>query len=160
MIIEFLRRMEEMERRLNTAERRLANMFTPGAVAEEEAGKGVRINLGGSDDEPFLSPWIKSGNLSGVTSIPVGKGAQMMVLAPNGDLEQAMAIPWDHTDARGNPAKSGDETVFYQRNGVRFSEQGGVMSIEASSFRIKCGGSTFELSGGGLKMVASDYDFG
>lgn len=147
----------------NVAEinRRLENGDRHGTVHEVDPKKQrVRMRLGGTDDEPFLSPWIPYNQTAGALKFhsPPSKGQQMTFRAPDGDFRQGYAIPLTWSDENKSPSEKGDEHV------ATFGEfkaevRGKELTIEVPRIFLKCGGSTFELTGDGLKMAAPDYQF-
>lgn len=91
---------------------RLATMKRPGTVAAVDAeAKRVRLRLGGSDDEPFLSPWVPYAQIAGdlkVHAVP-SVGQQMMLHAPSGDMRQGVAEPFTWSDDQPSPSDDPDE---------------------------------------------------
>ena len=91
-ILELLTRVAEVERKLNS-------LFRHGPVYERKKIEGrwfVRLKIGGTAQEPFLSPWIPYSSPNGgpqglnVHRVPA-KGEQLTMLSPAGDFRQAVA---------------------------------------------------------------------
>ena len=120
--------------RIAALETRFAQKAMVGPVAERDHKKGVRLRLGGTDDKPFLSPWIQPSDMNGTFKsryLPA-KGEQMFVLSPMGDLSQGMAVPYTHSKQNPNPAADENETVFFQSpdNKVRMSFKDGKLVVK------------------------------
>lgn len=104
---------EELLDRIARLEHRISTMNPVGKVIERDHAKGVRIQLGGTDDEPLKSPWIQPGDWAGTTRYLPDIGEQCMVMSHGGDWRQATLMPLTHTDDKKNPSASADEqTVF------------------------------------------------
>ncbi len=116
------------------------NSLKVGPVEVIDAQKGYRLRLGGSDAEPYLSPWYPHPE-TGKTSIPLKKGQIVGVVNPTGDPRQGFVIRGGYSD--GNPSPNDDvEANVFQDAGVRLSIKGGKLRIEAE---------------GGVEIVAPDF---
>lgn len=122
----------DLERRIARLEHRLANLNPVGRVMERDHEKGVRVNLG-TDDKPFLSPWIQPGDRTGASRYLPEVGEQIMVLSHGGDWAQATLLPLTHSNARPNPAEDKDETVHHNRDGERRSVKKGHARHQAKN---------------------------
>ena len=149
--------LEDAHERIARLEQRADTALRHGPVVQRDHDKGVRLMLGGTDDDPFLSPWLKFGDLTGVSSFLPDIGQQMTMAAPGGDWSQASLQPYTHSDDKPDPAPDGDTTVFYKRNGVEHSEKSGVLTRNAKGLTETIDGDTshgaknitFTASGGG-----------
>lgn len=106
-----MRELAELSRRLADVERRLSNTMREGTVEAVDASrKRVRLRLGGSDGEPFLSPWIPYSQTAGALKFhsPPSQGQQMTLLAPAGDIRRGQAIPFTWSNAEPSPSDEGD----------------------------------------------------
>lgn len=140
---------------------RAANAKTSGPVTHVDAANGrARIRLGGTDGEPFLSPWVRYSQQMGALKVhaPPSIGQQMDLDSPNGDFEQGTLVPRTQSDDNKSPSNRPDENVVTYGD-FRAELRGNELTVEVPRVFLKCGGTTFELTGGGLKMAASDYDF-
>lgn len=107
--------MLHLYQRVQSLEQREAGSQRPGTVAEVSAdGARYRVRIGGTDAEPYLSPWIpqaqSAGALKGHTPATVGQ--QVQVLAPAGDLRRAFFVPFTWSDANAAPSNSATENVW------------------------------------------------
>ena len=82
----------------------------------------------------------------------------MTYFAPGSDPRQAVALPMTWSDQNKSPSDKGDENVL-TFGSARVELRGGEIVVEVPRLFIKCGGTTFELTGGGIKAVAADYQF-
>lgn len=120
-----------LRREFEALRTRVANMIRPGKVTDRDHEKGVRIDLGGGKDgQPNKSDWIKSTDVSGVTSYLPREGEQGWLIAPNGDQQQGGFVPLTHSDDKKNPAPDGDTTVHFNRDGLVSKTKNGAHSIE------------------------------
>lgn len=153
--------MTELMERIVRLEQRLSNVATHGPVHEVDTKKKMaRLRLGGTDAEPYLSPWVPYGQWAGKLKIhtPPTKGQNMTLFAPTGDPQQGALMPMTWNNEFGSPSEKEDENVMTYGN-AKVEVRGDEIVVTVPKFLLKCGGSTFELTGGGLKMVASDYEF-
>ncbi|OCC05118.1 hypothetical protein BA190_09385 [Labrys sp. WJW] len=128
--------------RIAEVERKLDGMVTQGPVHSVDADAGtVRLRLGGTDDEPFLSAPIPYAQFMGALKVhtPPSIGQQMTALAGAGDFRQGLAIPMTKSDANPSPSTKGDENV---------ATYGG--------FRIKLDGSDLQVTKGGVSVTIND----
>jgi phage baseplate assembly protein gpV len=101
--------------RITHLEQRLGNMAVHGPVHEVDAAKQVaRLRLGGTDAEPYLSPWVPYSQLAGAFKghVPVTAGQNMTLFAPSGVPEQGMLLPFTFNNAHPSPSQKADENVF------------------------------------------------
>lgn len=158
LIASLIEQLEAAVDRVAAMETRLASMIAVGPVEERDKDKGIRLRIGGTDDEPMLSPWIKPPDHSGVTSYLPDKGQQYMAIAAGGDHEQAGLIPLTHSKEKPNPAADEKDTVFYNRNGVRFSEKDGVVTIKAKTVFLDADGAKAQLTSEGWKHLGGKVE--
>lgn len=140
---------------------RAANAKTTGPVVEVDPKNGkARIRLGGTDDKPFLSPWVRYAQTMGALKMhmPPSIGQQMDLHSDNGNFEQGTLHPRTQSDDNKSPSEKGDEHVatFGQ---FRTEIRSGDLLVKVPKIRIECGGTIFELTGDGLKAVADDYQW-
>ena len=154
--------MARLARRVAEVERRLENTIRRGKVTEVDPEKGrVRLTVGkGPDGTEQLSPWVPYGQQAGALKVhaPPSKGQNMTIFAPGGDLEQSMALPMTWNDGNPSPSSSGDENVLTFGD-AKVEIRGDEIVVTVPRHFIKCGGTTLELTEGGLKAVASDYQW-
>ncbi|RWX72588.1 phage baseplate assembly protein V [Mesorhizobium sp. M2A.F.Ca.ET.039.01.1.1] len=151
----------ELAARVAELERRANNMMRHGTVAEVDPAKAtVRLRIGGTDEKPFLSPPIPYGQIAGAMKVhtPPSVGQQMTLLSPTGDFRQAVAMPLTWSDQNASPSQAGDQHVL-KFGSCTITIKGDEVHVEVPKVTLICGGSSFELTGGGLKMNAADYQF-
>ncbi|WP_298959046.1 phage baseplate assembly protein V [uncultured Methylobacterium sp.] len=133
-------------RQIAALEDRVAKLIRVGPVTDSEHGKGVRVDLGGGEDgKPNKSTWLQNADATGATSVRPRVGDQVVVLSPNGDQEQGVVHPFDHSDERKNPAPDGETSVLWKRDGVTHTVRDGVCTIEAKTIVLKSGGVSYTL---------------
>ena len=112
-ILELLTRVAELERKLDS-------MFRHGPVHERkkiEKRWFVRLKVGGTDEKPFLSPWIPysspNGGPQGLNVHRVrAKGEQLTMLSPAGDFRQAVATSLFWSDDHPPPSEDEDAVTI------------------------------------------------
>ncbi len=151
----------DLLRRTSEIERRFDGMVSQGTVHEvDPQGGTVRLRIGGTDDEPFLSPPIPYAQVAGALKVhaPPSRGQQMTVLNGSGDFRQGLALPMTWSDANKSPSDKGDENVM-TFGSATVAVRGDEIVVKVPRLLIECDGTTLELSGNGLRAVASDFDF-
>lgn len=148
--------------RLSEHERRLAGTEVRGKVKQVDPDKArVRLVIGKSEDgEDVMSPWIPYAQTAGklkVHSAP-SVGQTMAIRSETGDIEQGVAAPFHWSEGNDAPSKKGEDHVI-TIGAFTITLNGDALTINGPKILLNCDGSTFELTGGGLKMVAADYDF-
>lgn len=116
------------------------NSLKVGPVAVIDAKKGYRLRLGGTDAEPFLSPFYPHPE-TGKTSVPLKVGQIVGVVNPTGDPRQGFVIRGGYSDDNPSPNEDMGANVF-QDAGVKISIAGGKLRIEAE---------------GGVEIVTPDF---
>lgn len=140
LFVDLFRRVAELERRAD-------GMVKQGPVAEVDAAAGtVRIRLGGTDSEPFLSPPIPYAQFAGALKVhtPPSVGQQMTVISGVGDFRQGLALPMTWSDQNAAPSDKGDENV------VTFGDV--RIELSGGGLKIMVGGVSVEISGAGLTI--------
>ena len=156
-----MRELVEAVARVAELERRVAGMVRHGTVEQVDPQKQrVRLRLGGTDDKPFIGPWVPYAQIAGALKVhtPPSVGQQMTLLSPTGDPRQAVALPMTWSNQNASPSQKGDEHVL-TFGSCRIELRGNEIIVKVPRLFVECDGSTFELTGGGLKMVAPDYQF-
>ena len=154
LLVDIFRRQAEIERRID-------GMVKQGPVAEVDPKAGtVRLRLGGTEEEPFLSPPVPYAQIAGAMKIhsPPSVGQQMTLISGTGDFRQGLAVPMTWSNQNAAPSDKGDEHVL-TFGSCRIELRGHEIIVKVPRLFVECDGSTFELTGGGLKMVAPDYQF-
>ncbi len=105
--------------------RRLANVVREGTVAELDA-ENYRVRVAYDTDEdgqPILTapiPWLTARAGPDSTWWAPEEGEQVVLLAPSGELTQAMALPALYSDERPAPADTADKRVSRHSDGAVF----------------------------------------
>lgn len=133
--------------RITEIERRQSEMIRHGTVEQIDPEKGlVRLRIGGTEDKPFISPWVPYGQIAGALKVhaPPSAGQQMTLISPTGDLRQAVAIPMTWSRKNPSPSTKGDEHVVTFGN-VR-------IDLKSDSFMVAVGGASVTISSAGVKF--------
>lgn len=147
----------EAVQRIQALERRVAGMLRHGSVKEVDTAKGLaRLTIAPDGDQEFLSPWIPYGQIAGPSTglkvhAPPVVGQNMTLISPSGDLRQSVALPMTWSDQAQSPGQGPDPTATY--GDFRIEILPGEMKITVPKATIVAGGSTFELTGEGLKLT-------
>ena len=125
--------------RIGEVERRARNRKRTGTIEEGPDDQGrYRVKISETDGKPFLTGWIKPKTL-GAGGIKIDavhtKGEQVDVVSENGDMTDAVIdlSTYSEANARENTGNA--------------------------AFHIKTGGSTLEVTGEGVKLIAGTIDF-
>jgi phage baseplate assembly protein gpV len=146
-LLEVLTRVAELERKLDS-------IFRHGPVHERKKIEGrwfVRLKIGGTEQAPFLSPWIPYSSPNGgpqglnLHRVP-SQGEQLTLLSPAGDFRQAVAVPLFWSDDHPAPSEQADALVVTHPL-FRLEIENGVLTIECERFNLK------GRDGGGISMV-------
>jgi phage baseplate assembly protein V len=95
--------------------RRVDNVVRHGVVSDVDAEKQlVRLKIGGTDAEPFKSPWLPYAQIAGALKVhtPPSVGQQMTLVAATGDFRQALALPMTWSNQNQSPSTKKDEHVL------------------------------------------------
>lgn len=122
------------------------NALKVGPVEVIDAKKGYRLRLGGTDEDPFLSPFYPHPE-TGKTSVPLKKGQIVGVLQPAGDPRQGIIVRGGYSDGQPSPNDDMEANVF-EDAGVRIGIAAGVLTITISGVTFRFSGSGFEQTGG------------
>lgn len=148
--------------RVQELERRAAGSQWRGTVKSVDPVKGTaRLVIGQDDDgQDVLSPPIPYAQTAGAMKIhnPPSVGQQMEAYAQGGDIEQATLRPLHWKKDLTSPSTNGNDHVV-ELGSFKAEVRSGEIIITVPKVKFVCGGSSFELTGTGLKMVAADYDF-
>ena len=148
----------EAVQRIQALERRVAGLLRHGAVSEVDTAKGlVRLTIAPEADHAFLSPWIPYGQIAGPSTglkvhTPPVVGQNMTLVSPSGDLRQAVALPMTWSDQAVSPGQGPHPVATYGAFKIEILHD--EMKVTVPKATIVAGGSTFELTGPGLKLAA------
>ncbi|MCB1498596.1 MAG: phage baseplate assembly protein V [Bauldia sp.] len=147
-----MREIVELAARIAELERRFSGMMRHGTVEEVDPGKHrIRLKFGTDvEGKPFLSPWIPYAQMAGAlrVHIPPSVGQQFTLMAPAGDWQQAVALPFTWSNQNPSPSNAGDENVLTFGD-VRVTLNDGRLEIRAA-------GVTLELTGDGLAIIGGE----
>jgi len=147
-----MREIVELAARIAELERRFSGMMRHGTVEEVDASRHrVRLKFGTDDEaKPFLSPWIPYAQAAGALKVhvPPSVGQQFTLMAPAGDWQQAVAVPFTWSNQNPSPSESGEENVLTFGN-VRVTLKDGRLEVSAA-------GVTLELTGNGLAITGGE----
>jgi phage baseplate assembly protein gpV len=172
-ILELLTRIAEFERKLDS-------MFRHGPVHERKKIEGrwfVRLKIGGTEQESFLSPWIPYSSPSGgpaglnVHRVPA-EGEQLTMLSPAGDFRQAVATSLFWSDDHPPPSED-EDAVTITHPKFRLDLKDGTLKIETSenvdiksnqiikldagdTITLRVGDSEIEIKGDAISIKAED----
>ena len=172
-LLEVLTRVAELERKLDS-------MFRHGPVHERKKIEGrwfVRLKVGGTGDEPFLSPWIPYSSPNGgpqglnVHRVPA-EGEQLTMLSPAGDFRQAVATSLFWSDDHPPPSED-EDAVTITHPKFRLDLKDGTLKIETSenvdiksnqivklnagdTITLRVGESEIEINGEAISIKAED----
>jgi phage baseplate assembly protein V len=172
-ILELLTRIAELERKLDS-------MFRHGPVHERRKIEGrwfVRLKIGGTEQEPFLSPWIPYSSPNGgpqglnLHRVPA-EGEQLTMLSPAGDFRQAVATSLFWSDDHPPPSED-EDAVTITHPKFRLDLKDGTLKIETSenvdikstqtikldagqSIALTVGDSEIEIKGDAITIKAED----
>lgn len=141
----------ELAVRLAEIERRQNGMFRHGTVEQVDPEKAlVRLRIGGTEQEPFISPWVPYGQIAGALKVhtPPSKGQQMTMMSPTGDFRQAIALPMTWSDQNPSPSQSGEEHVLTFGD-VR-------LTLTSDSLAVKVGEVSMTISEEGVKFKGGE----
>ncbi len=147
-----MREIVELAARIAELERRFSGMMRHGTVEEVDPGSHrIRLKFGADvEGKPFLSPWIPYTQLAGALKVhvPPSIGQQFTLMAPAGDWQQAVAVPFTWSNQNQSPSEEADENVLTLGD-VRMTLKDGGVEIEAA-------GVTLELTGDGLAITGGE----
>lgn len=137
-----------------------ANMHRVGPVADRDHEKGLRANHG-TDEGPDKSPWVQPSERSGIERYLPRQGEQVLVIAPYGDPEQGIAIPFGHSESKPNPAADADETVLFNLGKLRMSLKDDVLTIAVGKSKVSIadGKITSDVDGTALEITKEKSRF-
>lgn len=148
-------------------ERRVANSIRFGSVLEVDHDKGL-IRVESGELQTDWLPWAAGRAAAGKRTWSAPEvGEQVLLLAPAGDLRQAVAVPGMYQDAYGAPSSDGnvdkieygDGTVVQYDRGSSALEVnigGGQTTITATpgAIVLHCGASTLTVAASGITLSA------
>lgn len=104
----------QLTMRIGALEARADNMIRHGKVTDVDTKKQLaRIEIGERDGTPLKSAWVPYAQIAGdyKSHRPPTKGQQMTLFAPNGEVRQAVLLPFTWSDQNKSPSDKEDEHV-------------------------------------------------
>ncbi len=149
-----MREIVELAARIAELERRFSGMMRHGTVEHVDSGKHrIRLKFGTDvDGKPFLSPWIPYAQAAGALKIhaPPSIGQQFTLMAPAGDWQQAVAIPFTWSNQNPSPSESGEENVLAFGD-VRVTLKDGLLEIRTAGVTLGITGDGLAITGGEVR---------
>ena len=154
-LLEALTRIAEVERKID-------NLFRHGPVTERKKIEGrwfVRMRVGGSEDQPFLSPWVPyvspNGGPQGLNVHRVPKeGEQLTLLSPAGDFQQGVATSLFWSDQHPPPSDDPDAVVITHPKFKLTLKDGNLTIDHAEEIHLKAGKSEIEIKKNVINIVS------
>jgi phage baseplate assembly protein V len=114
--------------------RRLANLVRIGTVAQfDHTNARIRVHTG-SLTTTWI-PWLTLRAGDTATWSPPSIGEQVLLLAPSGNLEQAVALPALYADAHPAPSTSADEHITVYPDGARIAYNHSTGALTATGVK-------------------------
>ena len=150
-----IRELVELAARIAELERRFSGMMRHGTVAEvDTTTQRIRLDFGPAHGASgrFLSPWIPYAQFSGALRLhtPPSVGQQFTAMSPNGDFQQAVAVPLTHSSANPSPSTAADQNVLsFGSVTVTLAEDS--LEVSVGGVRFKVDGANVEITGGAVR---------
>ncbi len=150
-----IRELVELAARIAELERRFSGMMRHGTVAEVDTNtQRIRLDFGPAHgtEGRFLSPWIPYAQFSGALRVhtPPSVGQQFTAMSPNGDFQQAVAVPLTHSNANPSPSTAADQNVLsFGSVTVTLAEDS--VEFAVGDVRFKVDGANVEITGGEVR---------
>jgi len=141
----------ELIERVVMLENRLANQMVHGKVKEVDTKKQLaRLQIGGTEQEPFLSPWVPYAQQAGAFKghVPPSVGQNMTMFAPTGDPEQSVLLPLSWNKDNKSPSEKSDENVW--------TFGGWRIELKAGEIVVKNGATEITLTASKVSIKSTD----
>lgn len=167
IIESLIRAVTELQQRIGDIDRRMDASVRHGKVTDVDTKKQLaRIEIGENDGTPVKSAWVPYSQVAGdyKSHRPPSKGQQMTLLAPNGEIRQAMLMPMTWSDDNKSPSEKEDEhvTTFGK---LKITEKGESYDLEVDGAKfsmtkdkvaVNIGNSKIELTSGGVTITGTN----
>lgn len=130
--------------------RRAQNIVSVGTVAEVDHARGrCRIDVG--ENRTAWLPWLtlRAGG-SAALWWPPAVGEQVALLAPGGDMAQAVALPGAYSDAMPAPSSSEHAMVIRWAENAQLVFQAAHATTVAPTLHITIGNAEFSMTDGAI----------
>ncbi len=149
-----MREIVELAARIAELERRFSGMMRHGTVEEVDTSRHrVRLKFGTDvEGKPFLSPWIPYAQMAGALKVhvPPSIGQQFTLMAPAGDWQQAVAVPFTWSNQNPAPSESGEENVLTFGD-VRVTLKDGRLEIRTAGVTLGITNDGLAITGGEVR---------
>ena len=150
-----IRELVELAARIAELERRFSGMMRHGTVAEVDTNtQRIRLDFGPAHgtEGRFFSPWIPYAQFSGALRVhtPPTVGQQFTAMSPNGDFQQAVAVPLTHSSGNPSPSTAADQNVL-RFGSVTVTLAEDSLEIAVGDVRFKVDGNNVEITGGEVR---------
>ena len=146
-----MREIVELAARIAELERRFSGMMRHGTVEEVDTSRHrVRLKFGTDvEGKPFLSPWIPYTQVAGALKIhvPPSVGQQFTLMAPAGDWQLAVAVPFTWSNQNAAPSESGEENVITFGD-VRVTLKDGLLEVTTAGVTVALTSDGLAITGG------------
>lgn len=136
-------------------ERRVANSIRFGSVMEVDHAKGL-IRVESGELQTDWLPWSAGRAAAGKRTWSAPEvGEQVLLLAPAGDLRQAVAVPGMYQDAYGAPSSDGnvDKIAYGDGTVVQYDRGAHRLLVDIGPTKITADQSKIELESNGSKIT-------
>ncbi len=151
--------MQDVLAQIEDLRSRHERMFRPGTVASVDANTHTYRHVVGLDEKgnQILSPPRPYSQHAGALKLhnPPAAGQQMLLISPDGDIEQGIGIPYGFSTANPSPSTDG-ATIAGVFGGISFSLNGSTVTLNGSVVQtgnltvtgnVAASGGTFEHGG-------------
>lgn len=131
--VHLLMRVAEVERRADT-------MFRHGKVTDVDTEKQLaRIEIGEQNGEVLKSAWVPYGQIAGAykSHQPPTVGQQMTMFAPNGEVRQAVLMPFTWSNDNQSPSTKQDEHVDTYGDKWKWTRKKDLFRVELDKASIE-----------------------
>ncbi|MBN9444379.1 phage baseplate assembly protein V [Bosea sp. (in: a-proteobacteria)] len=157
-----MRAVAELINRISKLETRLGGVVRLGSVSHVDPVKQrMRVRLGGTDAQPFLSPWVPYGQTAGAMKFhnPPSVGQQFALFSDNGNMRQAVALPFTWSDQNTSPSQLGNEHVMtFGSVKVSIRDKQLLVEVGGAKFDITDQKITLELGGTRFEWTQSEFN--
>jgi len=143
-IVSLMRDVADLKRRADT-------MVRHGKVVKVDAKKHlVKLQIGGTDEEPQESPWVPYAQIAGALKVhtPPSAGQQMTLFSPTGDFRQGLCLPLTWSDDNPSPSDAPDQHILTFEN-VN-------ITIKKDSVKLTVGDASIEVTKDSIKNIAKE----
>ncbi|MFL9828924.1 phage baseplate assembly protein V [Rhodoplanes sp. SY1] len=165
-IRELIREIVALKTRIADMERRVDNTIRHGKVTDVDPKKQrARIEIGERDGTPVKSAWVPYAQFAGPDGengkgkglkhhSPPFVGQQLTMFAPNGEVRQAVLLPFTWHEKAKSPSDKGDEhVVAWDKMRVTRKADSHVVMVGDAKITWKDGGLDIEVGKSKLRLT-------